>query len=459
MARVIVCGGSVIGSATAMMLADDGHDVTVLEADPSPVPDDPAQAWNRWERRGVAQFRQPHNLLARVRHVLDEELPGTVAELLEAGCVWGSALASVPPGITDWTPCPEDDRFRFVTGRRPVVEAVLARAAARHPGITVRRGARVRGLLGSPGLVPRVHGVLLHDGEDLRADLVVDATGRLTKLGTWLEDLGGQAPHVESEDSGFVYYSRFFTGPEVPETVGPPYADIGTSSILTIPGDNGTWSISLTSGAKDVALRGLRDTEAFSRVVRACPLQAHWLDYGEPITDVVVTGGILDRMRRLVVDGTPIAEGVVAVGDAWACTNPSAARGLSSGLIHAQQLRAVAREGLDSLTERFDEVTERVVAPFFHSQIANDRHRLAQMDALREGCEPPPHDPMRSAFEAALTQDAEAFRALAEKVQCLAPEQEIFARPGFVERIMAFAGTSPIVPPVLGRRELLALVG
>jgi flavin-dependent dehydrogenase len=41
--------------------------------------------------------------------------------------------------------------------------------------------------------------------------------------------------------------------------------------------------------------------------------------------------GILDRYRRFVVDGAPVVTGYAAVGDAWACTNPSAGRGISVG--------------------------------------------------------------------------------------------------------------------------------
>jgi flavin-dependent dehydrogenase len=114
-------------------------------------------------------------------------------------------------------------------------------------------------------------------------------------------------------------------------------------------------------------------------VVRACPRHAHWLD-GEPITDIEVMAGILDRYRRFVVEDRPVATGVVAVGDAWACTNPSAGRGLSVGILHAQRLRDVVREGLDDpavVVRRFDAVTESDVTPFFRNQIAEDRTRIA----------------------------------------------------------------------------------
>ncbi len=60
MADIIVLGGGLCGLASALLLARDGHEVTVLEQDPDPVPDTPAEAWERWHRGGVAQFRQPH---------------------------------------------------------------------------------------------------------------------------------------------------------------------------------------------------------------------------------------------------------------------------------------------------------------------------------------------------------------------------------------------------------------
>lgn len=140
MGRIIVCGGGPIGLLASIMLARDGHEVTVLESDRHDFPANSREAWNSWERNGVAQFRQPHNLFARFRAVCDEELPELMGQLLDAGCVWVDYLKDQPPGITDRAPRPGDDRFRFVTGRRPVLEAVFAAAAAAQPGLTVRRG-------------------------------------------------------------------------------------------------------------------------------------------------------------------------------------------------------------------------------------------------------------------------------------------------------------------------------
>ncbi len=179
--------------------------------------------------------------------------------------------------------------------------------------------------------------------------------------------------------------------------------------------------------------------------MRACPLQAHWLD-GEPITDMVVMAGILDRYRRFVVDGRPVATGVVAVGDAWSCTNPSAGRGISVGLLHAQRLRDVVRAGLDepeALVWRFDAATEADVTPFYRNHIAADRARIAEMDALRRGAEPPAPDPTVTAVAVSVRHDPDVFRGVMETITCLALPQEVFARPGFMDKVGAFAGEGP----------------
>ncbi|MFE2865108.1 NAD(P)/FAD-dependent oxidoreductase [Embleya sp. NPDC059259] len=460
---VIVCGGGVVGLATALMLSRGGHTVTVCERDPSAPPADPADAWLSWERRGVAQFRQPHNLLPRFRQVLAQELPDVLDRLVAAGCHQDSALLPLPPSVAGYVPDPDDDRFRFVTGRRPVVEAVFA-AAAEDADIRIHRGTAIAGLLAGASLlpgIPHVAGVRTVDGAEFRADLVVDATGRRTPSAHWLAGIGAAGPETESEDGGFAYYTRYFTGPRLPRRRSAPFTPYGTFALLTIPGDNDTWSITVVTGTGDAPLKALRDPEAFTRVVGACPLQAHWLD-GTPITDVVAMAGVLDCRRRFVSAGRPVATGFAAVGDAWACTNPTAARGLSIGLLHARLLRDVVREHADDpagFPLAWDEATERVVAPFYREQIAADRARAAEMAPDRIG-EPAPGP---TPFTAAAFRDAEVFRGLLETATCLALTRDVLARPVIRARIADAppappASPSPMGPPGPDREQLLCLL-
>lgn len=463
MGSVVVCGGGVIGLSVAMMLARDGHDVTVLEADPDGVPALPAQAWTSWHRTGVRQFHQPHNLFARFREVCDAELPGLTGRLEDAGCVWVDMLAALPPGITDRQPRPGDDRLRFITGRRPVVEAVMAAEAEEHPGVTVRRGVRVTGLTTGaatiPG-VPHVTGVRTEHGAEIPADLVVDAMGRRTRTADWLAEVGARQPELEAEDAGFVYYTRYFTGPTRPRRMGPAVLPLGTFSALTLDGDNDTWSVTLFGRSGDTPLKALRDPDTFARVVGACPLQAHWLD-GRPLTDVLPIAGIMDCHRRYTVDGEPVVTGLVAVGDAWACTNPSAGRGLSIGMIHAQLLRRTVAAHLDDpaeLARVWDERTEQVVGPYYRNQVGADRVRVAEMRALADGGDPPAPDPLMSGFFTAAMHDPEVFRAMIETLTCLALPQEVLARPGMRERIEQHSGAVPRPGPGPDRAQLLQLL-
>ncbi len=150
------------------MLAEDGHEVTVLEPDPADPPGTSHEAWDGWRRAGVARFRQPHTP-PRFRQVVDQELPGLTERLADGGCVRVDHLESLPPSIENRAPRPGDDRFRFVTGRRPVTEAVVAAAAEEHPRLSVRRGVRVAGLVPGPSAlpgVPHVAGVRTGSGEE-----------------------------------------------------------------------------------------------------------------------------------------------------------------------------------------------------------------------------------------------------------------------------------------------------
>ena len=282
----------------------------------------------------------------------------------------------------------------MVTARRPVMEAALARVAERIPGVEIRRGTAVGGLLLGPEVVagvPHVAGVVTPAGEELRADLVVDAGGRRSAFPSWLAAAGGPSIPEERADAGFVYYCRHFCSGDgsVPSPIGPAAPGL---RLDLAPGAAGR---SRDLGRRHHQqwprrhhARHARDPEIWDRVVRSYPLIAPWLE-GEPITGVDVMAGIPDVRRSYWPDGVPLVTGAVAVGDAWAATNPSLGRGASIGLRHAVGLRHVLRcaPGADpfDLARCWMEVTEGTAGHLVEETLTFDRHRLAEIDAQLDG--------------------------------------------------------------------------
>src|SRR5512132_1294852 len=102
---ILILGGGICGLGAALLLARDGHDVTVVEHDDEPVPASPHDAWERWDRKGVAQFRQPHNFMPGLRLLLEAELPDLQDALRDAGASRFDLLHPMPP-FPDQSPRP-----------------------------------------------------------------------------------------------------------------------------------------------------------------------------------------------------------------------------------------------------------------------------------------------------------------------------------------------------------------
>ncbi|WP_406455102.1 FAD-dependent monooxygenase [Streptomyces sp. NBC_01622] len=468
--RTLVVGAGPTGLVTAMLLAAEGAEVTVVDRDPGPPESDAAAVWQGWRRPGVNQFRQTHCLLPGGLRLLRDELPGAVDRLLALGGRPGHNMIAGTwglPGLGGRRP--EDDRYETVAVRRPVLEAALLAEAEQTPGVTVRRGVRVTGLLTGDARTagsPQVTGVLTQDGESLTADLVVDAGGRNSPVAELLARIGA-APDEQRAETGFRYYTRFFRSAD--GTPGPqppwPLCHHDSVSVLSAPGDNGTWSVTLVTSGRDQELRALTDTGAWQRALKLYPWFAP-LGEAEPLTDVLAMGGTESRRLRAGVDGRPPVAGIVPVGDAWATVNPQFGTGMTMGFRHAALLRdAVRAVGLDDpadLAMRFDRVTETFLAPVWDNFALWDRHRLAEIDAeIRGGTYTSADEAwnLQVAVEAVRWMDPDVLRGLAEVACLLATPEEALLKSGLVEKVLALApGTPRYAEPGPTRRALLTAV-
>ena len=186
MADVVVVGGGVVGLCGSLLLARDGHRVTLLERDPAPPPPSPDDAWTGWERRGVNQFRMLHYFLPRFREILDAELPDVAAALDGAGALRTNVIDSLPAHVTGGTAprrravhCahrpPPGRRVRHLAGGEP-------RAGSRDPARCRGAGSRDRHRAPAGSGSPGWSASSPTPARSCAADLVVDASGRRSPL-------------------------------------------------------------------------------------------------------------------------------------------------------------------------------------------------------------------------------------------------------------------------------------
>lgn len=463
MANVIVVGGGPTGLTAAMKFAVTGASVTVLERDPSPMPESPDDAWEQWDRRAVPQFRQIHYLQPGGRWALEQHLPSVIDELRGVGAIelHPDVIFCAPDPVPD----PDPTYATLTTSRRPVLELAFARAAAKTRGVEIRRGAVVEALVTGPEAVsdvPHIVGVRLADGETLSADLVVDASGRRSAMGRMIADVGGKEMPTQSTEVGFTYTTRFYRG-ELPEYRAEMLSPLGCISALTILGDDDTWGATLYSHPADKPFRRLRDPEVFERVYRLLPDHAHWVD-GDPITDPTSMTSTSNTIREFVVDDVPTATGLIPLGDAFAFTNPSIGRGIAIGIIQTVDVVDEVAPVLDdpvSLAEAWKTATDRRARAFVGATIEYDRVRAPEVEAAMEGCVFEHTDPAALGFIAmnnARHRDQVVFENFRDIASLRATTTEVLARTGVFERVIEF-GSEAWTPVQPSREQLLAAVG
>lgn len=464
---IVVVGAGVAGLAAALELSGEGHNVTIVERDATPLPEDPHGAFE-WDRRGAPQVRHSHAFLARLRNLLRDNHPEVLAALYEAGATDMDFIAMLPEGM-DRTRQPGDEDLVALACRRTTFEWVLRRVVLARDHVSLVDGVAVDGFLGADRTVTGVH---LDDGTQLSADLVVAAGGRRPDLPALLAPLGVELPE-EVEDTGIIYTSRFFElhpGEEYPVQLGPIGGDLGYLKYGVFKGDNGTFSITFATATEDEELRKLLlRPDLFLKAAEHVPATAPYVDgRARPTTDVNVMARLLNRRRRFLDDdGRPRVTGLVAVGDAHTCTNPLYGRGCSLAVVQAHLLVEAAREHPDdvaALATAYEEASLREIEPWYRAAVTQDAAARAESDRQLHGGDAKEEDPMQALFRdgllPALRIDTVVLRAFLRMFNLLEPPDSLMKDWDVIGRVMAIyqdRDNRPPEPPLgPNRRTMLA---
>lgn len=467
--RIIAVGGSVTGLAAAAALADRGHEVLVLEREAATPPSTVEDAAGGWPRPTVPQAAHSHAFGSRGTNILRTQLPDVYDALVEAGAGEVNLADFTPPTLGPVARIPSDDLLNMLTVRRSTFEWVLRSRVLARAGVSLRTGATVRGLLTSGD---RVTGVRLDGGEELTADLVLDASGRRTSSAKWLAEAGLPVPEAQSESCRITYYTRYYRR-LTPAPPGPLNRGFGAGGMwdsytaVLFLGEGDTFSISIGVLPDDKPMKGLRDEAAFTAAIQVTPLLAGWVAPGnaEPISPVYAMGG-LDNSSRFVDPGASrLTVGFYALGDAVCTTNPANGRGISLALAHVYELADLldAHPTVDrGQAARFAGTTKALLAPWLGEAIANDRGRAGLWEAVAAGRRPqlpPPGVVHFGAAVAASVKDVEVWRRVAHVMMSLTSPAELYANEEMAQRIgKALAGGPPPQLPGATRAELTAAI-
>lgn len=467
--KIIAVGGSVTGLAAAAALSDRGHEVLILEREATPPPSTVDEAANGWPRPTVPQAAHSHAFGSRGTNILRDKLSDVYAALVEAGAGEVNLANFTPPTLGSVERIPSDDLLNMLTVRRSTFEWVLREKALARPGVSVRTGATVRGLVVDGD---RVTGVRLDGGEELSADLVLDASGRKTNSAKWLEETGLPVPEAESESCRITYYTRYYRR-LTPAPLGPLNRGFGAGGLwdsytaVLFLGEGDTFSISVGVLPDDKPMKSLRDEAAFTAAIRVTPLLAGWVAPGnsEPISPVYAMGGLDNSSRFVDPAADRLTVGFYALGDAVCTTNPANGRGVSLALAHVYELADLldVHPSVDrGQANRFAGVTKGLLAPWLYEAIANDRGRAGLWEAVAAGERPqmpPPGVVHFGAAVAASIKDVEVWRRVAQVMMSLVSPAELYANEEMAQRIgKALAGGPPPQLPGASRPDLIAAI-
>ncbi|MGW5106074.1 NAD(P)/FAD-dependent oxidoreductase [Nocardia sp. NPDC004123] len=375
--HAVVLGGSLAGLLAAAGLSESFDKVTIVERDE--LEDAPST------RRGVPQGNQAHMLMPLGLDRFNDLVPGFEEYLVDNGCDLYDFTGELPFYTAEGWCLRANAGIRTVGFLRPKMEWLLRRRVLELPNVEIIKGtATALSATSNGGTVNGAH-VKGLDGGQLEADLVVDATGRNSKAGAWIEALGYVAPeevHLRPYMGYVTSVVRFPDGalPEGVRGIGAPTHPGNTRGGSFQPCGDGNHILVAAGMMRDYPEA---DHEAVLDFLEqgASPLVGRFARKAE-LVEPPVAYRMVGNQRRLWEKLERRPEGFVVLGDAVTSFNPVYGQGMTMASLGATILRDAVRASTGRIAGLAEKV-QRELAPWTDVAFAT----AASQDAFYEGVE------------------------------------------------------------------------
>ncbi|MGV4337444.1 FAD-dependent oxidoreductase [Bacillus subtilis] len=341
--KAIVIGGGIAGLLTARVLSDYYQEVMIVERDE--LPQEPST------RAGTPQAFHPHRVLPRGSMIMERFFPGYIDDLLAQG-----AHPTQNKKMNLFTSYGSLEMFppeKNAISSRALLEWTFRQRVQKISNVCFLSKQEVTGLQTSPDY-KQVTGVRIKERSEQKqertvaADLVVDTTGRSSKLIKWLESMGLEVPQPERLKVSLGYSTRYYRVPtHVKEKWGgvvseaQPDKGIGMGMLGYIE-DNMAQTLLFSAGGAHYPSTNPEEYEKELEAL-ATPMLAEVVKELEPMS---APRGYRtpESVRQHFEQMENWPAGLLVVGDAFCSFDPIHGQGMTVAAIEAEMLSICLNE-------------------------------------------------------------------------------------------------------------------
>lgn len=366
--RALVIGASMAGLLAARALSDYFETVTLLDRDSLPE--------ESVVRNGIPQGKHIHVLMIRGQQILERFFPDFSAAMDRSESPQVRWLSDTKLYLSNGFLKRNDLNIVSRTSTRPNLELIVRQQLLKIPNVNIIQHCEVDSLI-TDAAKSRVTGVNIsyrrgaddatEKPETLTGDLVVDATGRHSKLPEWLQAIGYEAPKITRVNPKLSYASRLY-GKLAYEpdwkffginAIGPDQPRAGGITLQ----ERGQWMVGMWGyGSKN---QPPTDEDSYFEFAKSLPSRELYdaINTGTPITDINGFANVqnvwhhYEQLKRMPL-------GLIVIGDSVCCFNPVYAQGMTTAALSAEALADSLSKtpSIDALGAPFQKRLAKIIA-------------------------------------------------------------------------------------------------